>query len=143
MQITKYILPVVAGTMAAMMLILVGETAIIKMYLPLNISPNDTEAVSNAVKYMPLSALLFLLVNYVICSLIAGVVSTLIAKRITKRPAVVVGIVLTLGGLYNVISIPHPMWFTVLNLFIYLPFTYLGYLVTRKKEPLFSNNDSE
>ncbi len=139
MQITKYILPVVAGTMAAMMLILLGETAIIKMYLPPGTNQNDTEAIANAVKHMPLSAFLFLLVNYIICSFIAGIISTLIAKRIAIRPALVVGIVLTLAGLYNVVSIPHPMWFSVLNLFIYLPFTYFGYLAIRKKEPLFSN----
>ncbi len=139
MQITKYILPVVAGTMAAMMLILLGETAIIKVYLPPGTNQNDPEAIANAVKHMPLSAFLFLLVNYIICSFIAGIISTLISKRIALRPALVVGIVLTLAGLYNVVSIPHPMWFSVLNLFIYLPFTYFGYLVIRKKEPLFSN----
>lgn len=139
MQITKYILPVVAGTMAAMMLILLGETAIIKMYLPPGANQNDPEAIANAVKHMPLSAFLFLLVNYIICSFIAGIISTLISKRIALMPALVVGIVLTLAGLYNVVSIPHPMWFSVFNLFIYLPFTYFGYLVIRKKEPLFSS----
>jgi surface polysaccharide O-acyltransferase-like enzyme len=133
MQRSKYILPVVAGAMAAMMLILLTETAIVKMYLPAGINPEDTAAVTNSVKNLPMHVFLLLLSNYAVCSLIAGIVSTVVAKRTTMVPALVVGTILTLGGLYNVISIQHPLWFTVSNLFVYLPFCFAGYLLTRKK----------
>jgi hypothetical protein len=129
--------------MAAMMLIQLGETAIIKMYLPPGINQNDLTAISGVVKQLPLSAFLFLLVNYIICSFLAGIVSTLVSKREMITPALIVGIILTLGGLYNVISINHPMWFTVLNLLIYLPFTYFGYWLVRKKGPFFSDSKHE
>jgi len=143
MQVTKYILPVVAGIMAAMMLIKLGETAIIKMYMPAGINQNDLAAISGVVKQLPLSAFLFLLVNYIVCSFLGGIVSTLISKRETVRPVLVVGIVLTLAGLYNVVSIEHPMWFTIISLFIYLPFSYFGYWTVRKKEPIFTGNNHD
>ncbi len=137
MQITKYILPVVVGIILGAILINQGENLVIKFYpLPPGINQHDKEAIAIALKQMPLSAFLFLLVNYALCSLIAGVISTLIAKRTTLIPAIVVGIFLTAGGLFNVISIKHPMWFSILNLFIYLPFTYLGYMAVRVKEPV-------
>lgn len=138
MQITRYILPVVVGSMVAMMLIMLGETGIIKMYpLPPGINQSDSEAIAQALAKMPLSAFIFLLVNYAVCSFLAGVIATLIAKRVTIRPAIVIGIILTISGLYNVVSIKHPMWFSILNLFIYLPFVYFGYLVVRIKEPVY------
>jgi len=140
MQIKKYILPVVAGIMASMMLLKLGYTTIIKMYLPPGTNQNDLAAISDVVKQLPLSAFLFLLVNYIICSFLGGIISTLISKRETIRPALVVGAALTLSGFYNVISIKHPMWFTIINLFVYLPFSYFGYWVVRKKEPVFSND---
>ncbi len=143
MQVTKYILPVVVGTMAAMMLIKLGETAIIKMYLPPGINQNDLAAISEVVKQLPLSAFLFLLINYIVCSFLGGIISTLISKRETMLPMLVVGIALTLGGLYNVMSIKHPMWFAVISLFSYLPFSYFGYWAVRKKEPVFTGNNHD
>ncbi len=83
---------------------------------------------------MPDKAFMLLIVNYVICSFFAGLIAALVARRITALPSFVVGIVLTLAGLYNVINLPHPAWFSVVNLIVYIPFTYLGYLVVRKKQ---------
>ncbi len=134
MQITKYVLPVVVGAMSGMILITLGEMAIHHMYpLPPGTDLYDADSLAKAMKQMPESALLFLLVNYVISSFLAGIIATLISGRVTLRPALVVGIVLTLAGLYNVIVLPHPMWFSILNLLVYLPFVYLGYLAVRKK----------
>ena len=82
---------------------------------------------------MPGKVFGLLLVNYAVASFIAGLTATLIARRNTMRPAIVVGIVLTLAGLYNVLFLPHPLWFALVNLLVYLPFTFIGYLLVRKK----------
>lgn len=114
---TKHILPVVVGTMSAMILIRLCESGV------------------HALHAMPFSAALLtlLLVNYMVCSFLGGILSTLVAGRISAIPAIVIGIVLTLAGLYNVINLPQPLWFFVANLLVYLPFSYAGYLVVRKK----------
>ena len=139
MQTTKYILPVVVGVLASMMLMKVGYTAIIKMYLPPGTDQNDLMAISRVVQQLPLSAFLFLLVNYITFSFLAGIISTLVSKRETILPTLVVGIVLTLSGLYNVISIKHPLWFAIISVLVYFPFCYLGYWVAKKKETKFGN----
>jgi hypothetical protein len=133
MQFTKYVLPVVVGSMAGMILISIGEIGLVALYpLPPGAEKNR-ELLEAAVKLMPAGAFALLLVNYIICSFLAGLIATLVAQRTTKRPAVIVGIVLTLAGLYNIIMVPHPVWFAVLNLLVYLPCAYLGYMAVRKK----------
>ena len=135
MGITKYVLPVVVGAMSGMILITLGEMWVETIY-PLRAGTDkyDVDSLAKAIKDMPDKAFVLLLVNYIICSFLAGMITTLVAKRTSLRPAFVVGIVLTLAGLYNVIYLPHPLWFSVLNLLVYLPFVYLGYLSVRKKQ---------
>lgn len=135
MSIARYVLPVVVGAMAGMMLIAVGQWAMSAIYpLPPGTDLQDMKSVAKAMAAMPAGAYGVLLANYIICSFCAGLVATLVAKRVTARPAVVVGMVLTLAGLYNVISLPQPLWFSITNLLVYLPFSYLGYLAVRRKE---------
>ena len=134
MSITKYVLPVVVGAMSGMILITLGEMVLHNMYpLPVGTDLYDADSLNKAMKVMPVNAFYFLLCNYVICSFIAGVVATLVSKRTDRMPAMVVGIVLTLGGVYNDVYLYHPGWFIAVNLLSYLPCTLLGYYLIRKK----------
>lgn len=134
MKVTKYVLPVVVGAMIGMILIILGEMWIHHMYpLPPGTDMYDAASLAKGMKDLPEKAFGFMMINYVVCSFLAGVISTLIAGRTTMRPALVIGIVLTLAGVYNVINLPHPGWFTISNLLVYIPFSCLGYLVVRKK----------
>lgn len=134
MQFTKYVLPVVVGSMAGMMLIIFGEMAIHHLYplLP-GTDLYDKDSVAKYIAQLPASAFVLILVNYSICSFLAGLIATLVSNRVARRPPLVVGIVLTLAGLYNVINLPQPLWFSILNLLVYLPFTYLGYVTIRRR----------
>jgi len=136
MEITKYVLPVVVGAMSGMILITIGEMGIHHLYpLPPGTDSYDVDSLAKGLKDMPKNFFHLLLLNYIACSFLAGLIATLVAKRNTARPAIVVGIVLTLAGLYNVIYLPHPLWFSIVNLLVYLPFAYFGYLLVRKKNP--------
>lgn len=130
MKFTQYVLPVVVGAMSGMMLITFGEMIIGKLY---PVDQHDADAIIKSIQTLPVNAFLLLIVNYMICSFLAGLISTFVAKRATARPAVVIGIVLTLAGLYNVIYLPHPLWFSIVSLLVYIPCAYFGYLVARKK----------
>ena len=140
MKATSYVLPVVVGTIAGMLLIKLGEDQLQHLYpLPAGIDRNNVEALANAIAGMPKAAFELLLLNYAISSFVAGLAATLVAGRKMMGPSVVVGIILTLSGLFNVITFPkQPVWFSVSNLLIYLPFSLLGYLTVRKT----SSNDA-
>lgn len=132
MKFTRYILPVVVGAMAAMMLIKVGEYFITAKYFPLHVDVNDKAALATAIASMPSAAFLALLANYAVASFLGGLIAAIVAGRQVMRPSIIVGVVLTLAGLFTVISIPHPMWFTIVNLLVYIPCASLGYLTVRK-----------
>ena len=132
MAITKYVLPVVVGAMAGMILISFGEMGIHYIYpLPAGLSFRDKAALATVMMQLPVTVFVLLLVNYAFSSFIAGCICSLIAGRNTPIPAIVVGIALTMAGLFNLFTIPQPIWFCILSLIIYLPFTCLGYLIAR------------
>ncbi len=133
MAITKYVLPVVVGVMAGVILITFGEMGLHHIYpLPAGIGMNDKAALAEAMSKMPVNAFLLLLLNYIVCSFLAGMIATLVAGRSAKIPAIVVGIALTLAGAYNIVMVPQPLWFSAVNLLSYLPFAYVGYLSVKK-----------
>ncbi len=135
MSIAKNVLPVVAGAMGAMMLITLGETGIHKMYpLPPGTDIHNKEALSSAIALMPAMAFVLLLVNYVVCSFAGGVISAVVSGRTTKTPSMIVGGLLTLAGVFNLIAVHHPLWFSLINVLVYFPCAYLGYHLL-KKEP--------
>jgi hypothetical protein len=134
MRITQYVLPVVVGAMSGMVLITLGEKVIYFKYPPpANTDFYDSDSLARYLKLLPVNAFVLLLVNYIICSFLAGVISTLVAKRESIRPALVVGFVLTLSGLYYIFTMPQPLWYSLATMFAFMPFAYLGYLVVRKK----------
>lgn len=135
MNFTKYVLPVVVGSAAGMFLIKMGELALGKMYtLPVVTDLNNLEPLKAAIMALPISAFMLLLVNYIIASLVSGITSTLVIKGTSAIPAIVSGVILTVGGIANIMRIPHPLWFSITNLLIYIPFAWLGYFAFRKKQ---------
>ncbi len=135
MNFTKYVLPVVVGSAAGMILIKMGELMLGKMYtLPEVTDLNNLVPLKAAIMALPVSAFALLLVNYIIASLVSGIASTLVIKRESGVPAIVAGLVLTAGGIANIIRIPHPLWFSIANLLTYIPCAWLGYFVLRNKQ---------
>ncbi len=131
MNFTRYVLPVVVGAMAGMILITLGEVWITMQGVG-NIDTHNPEAMAVAIKNLPTKVFVYLLMNYAVCSFGAGLAATLVGGRKLLRPALVVGVVLTLAGVFNSMHLPHPAWFAVLNFVVYLPFSYMGCLVIRK-----------
>ena len=133
MGVTKYILPVIAGAIGGMILISCGEWCMHLLY-PMSPGSDPLRAASLAdyMMNLPTQAFVILIVNYIICSFLAGAIATIVARRISSTPAIVVGIVLTLAGLFNAIHMPQPLWVSIAGVLVYLPFTYLGYIVVRK-----------
>lgn len=135
MNIVKYILPVVVGCIVGITLITMGEMALHHVYsLPAGIDMKNKEVLAAAIRQMPTSAFIALLANYAFASFGGGLVATLIAGRTSPRAAIIVGLVLTIAGMINAFTVPNPIWFTIANVLVYIPFAYLGFLIVRQKE---------
>ena len=135
MGVTKYILPVVVGVLTGMLLILLGENYLHSLYPSAEgVDFSDKTQLAAYIRTLPDSAFVFLIINYAISSFLAGLTATLTARRVALRPALVVGIVLSVGGLYNIFTISQPLWVSLFSMLVYLPFSYFGYLAIRKKD---------
>ena len=117
--------------MLGMMLQVLGEKAIHAIYPPAaTMQLNNKEDYVAYVATLPAMAFILLLVNYVVCTTIAGAVATLIPDVDTRRPALVVGIILTLGAIFNAMFMPfQPMWVSAVSVLVMLPSALAGYAV--------------
>jgi hypothetical protein len=73
------------------------------------------------------------ILSYIVGSFFGGMTATGIAKE-KYNPAVIVGGVLTLAGIMNAISIPQPMWVSIVCILVFIPLAYLGAKVLPLKE---------
>ncbi len=133
MRVYTNILAVIAGCFAAVVTIGLGEMMLSKLYpLPQGVNFNDNEAARQAILGMPASSFILMLAAYALASFFGGLIASLISKNQKKRVAIAVGVTLTVFGAYNVWLIPHPIWFTIINLLLFLPSALGGYRVVAK-----------
>lgn len=120
--------------MSGMALQVMGEKAIHAMYPPpTGIHLNDKEELIAYISNLPMSAFVLLLVNYIVCTAVAGAVATLIPPVDTRRPALVVGIIIMLGAIFNAVLMPfQPMWVSALSVLVMVPSALMGYFIARR-----------
>ena len=123
----KRIVAVLLGIVAASVVIFALESVGHKVYAPPGgLDFKNPEAVRAFIASMPRGAFALVLLGYALGSLVGGVTATLISGRTSSRAAIAVGAVLTILGLINLVSVPHPMWFAVTSLLLYIPCAWLG-----------------
>jgi hypothetical protein len=121
------ILSVVSGAVTAL-LIIAGIEQLTPFFfnLPRHIDINDKQAVADMVASMPLNAFLLILGGYILAAFTGGLIAGLIATENKIASAMRVGLVLILGAIMNFVSIPHPRWFIIGSLAVYIPMSYVG-----------------
>ena len=101
--------------------------------LPPGVAFNDREAMSRAVSSMPTGGFVLLLLSYTLGALAGGWLAARMAPRRPLLHAMIVGVLLLAAGVMNFVSIPHPLWVTVLGLLIFLPMAWLGASLARPR----------
>jgi hypothetical protein len=74
--------------------------------------------------------LLFVLLAYSLGAFIGGFITGIIGKRILLT--IITGSVLMMGGVLNLFMIPHPIWFILVSLLVYIPFAWIGGFLSKK-----------
>ena len=87
---------------------------------------NDREAMVALVKNLPVGSLLFVIAAYFAGSFVGGAVAAFIGRGARVRHALVVGALLLVAGVMNLMAIPHPVWFNILTVLVFLPAAWLG-----------------
>jgi hypothetical protein len=131
----RRILGVIVGLGVGFLLIMFMEESMGKFYPP----PPGTdfknpESVKTMIHNMPIGAFLMLLLGYAVASFSGGLVASLVAGVRKPIPAIIVGTLLTFSGIGNLVMMPgHPMWFAIVSSLVYIPLSYLGYLVVQSR----------
>jgi len=123
----KNVLAVIIGILVGMIVISIVEAIGHMIYpLPEGFDPYNSEIVKAYMTDMPVGALLFVLLAWAAGSYSGGWIAVLIAVRSFRIIAVIVGLFLLAAGVYNMIMIPHPLWFSVLGIMGIFAGTWLG-----------------
>lgn len=94
---------------------------------------SDPETLKAYVQSLPQSAFLVVLVAHAGGALVGGFVATLIARRFPLVLGAIVGGFFLLGGIMNVMSIPRPLWFAIIDLVLYVPSGMVGAMLAPRR----------
>jgi MFS family permease len=103
--------------------------------LPSNLDVNDQTAMSAALNNAPATVLLLVLLAYALGSFLGGMVAARYAPGRPVLHALLVGVLLLAAGIANLWVMPHPMWFVVASVLVYLPMAYFGGTMSMKRMP--------
>ena len=98
--------------------------------LPAGLNPEKPEDMREIMKLMPLNALIIVFIGDFLCALAGGIVCTIMSKEFKFKNVMVVGLILTVFGILNFMTVPHPLWFMIGSLAIYFAGAFLGYKIT-------------
>ncbi len=117
-----------AGLISAFIVIALVEMLGHSIYPPPEgLDFSDTEQLKTHIDKLPFGALFFVLLAYWIGSFAGGLTLGIIASKKAVIFALILGGLLTIAGLFNLLDLPgHPIWFWILSLASYIPFTLFG-----------------
>jgi hypothetical protein len=105
-----------------------------KLYpAPPGLDPADHKAVSEYVNSLPSIALWVVLAGWATGSFICGVIVKLISKSSDRTPAYLAGLFLMAAGIVDIFLLPHPLWFIVTGVLIFIPATLAGHALVKRK----------
>lgn len=132
--ILRSVLAVLAGALVAFVLIAVIELLSGKLY-PLHVKSGDPEDLAAAMARAPLGALLLLLLGWAVGTAAGAWTAARAAGRSHLVHGLVVGVLLLGAAIENLLAIPHPLWFWIAAVALFLPCAYLGATLAARREP--------
>lgn len=127
----------VIGSCVNMGLILMSEHVI---PLPPGVDNKSMEGLKASIHLFEPKHFVFPFLAHALGTLVGALVATSLSPQRNLTPAWVVGCLFLLGGTINILMLPAPMWFNLLDLVVaYIPMAWLGHwLVSRRAAPKIS-----
>jgi hypothetical protein len=128
MNTIKNIMIIIGSIVAGSAVIYLAESLGHKLYpLPEGIDVYDSVAMKEYIFSMPLTGFVILLVGYELGGFGAGFFAALLSPpSFRTKNALIAGSFLTVGSAINLILIPHPVWFNIISMMVFIPFSLLG-----------------
>jgi hypothetical protein len=127
--VVRSILAVGAGLVLANLVIFSVQILIVVIFpYPEGVGRWNADAVKAHIEQhgFPTDVLLFVLAGYALGAFAGGFVAAWIARRALAVHAGVIAALLMAASVMNMLSIPHPIWFWIACLAVFLPFALIG-----------------
>jgi hypothetical protein len=130
----RKVLAVLAGIVAAVAVFMIFERINGKLFpLPPGTDPADHEAMTAYVGTLPATAFVLVLAGWAVGSFVCGLLIRVISRSGDTTPAYIAGLFLMTAGIVDIFMLPHPLWFTITGIVIFIPLTLLGHSLVRRK----------
>ena len=124
----RNVISVIIGLAVAIITFLVAETINSSLHpIPTNLDLKDIISVKSFYENQPLSLWLLVLTGWAVGSLLCGFLIKRISKNENKKLPIIAGIILTFSAVVNFFLLPHPTWFIVVGLIVFIPSTLIGH----------------
>jgi hypothetical protein len=132
--ILRNILAVIAGFIIGsavnMGLILISSSII---PLPDGVDPSNMESLKNNMHLFEAKHFIFPFLAHALGTLVGAFVAAKLAATHAMKLALGIGAFFLIGGITNVMMLPSPLWFTILDLVgAYIPMAWLGGKLTNR-----------
>lgn len=123
-NILALVLGLAVGGSINMALIVLGPSIIPP---PAGVDVTDTESIAASIHLFEVKHFVFPFIAHALGTLSGAFTAYTIAASFRTQLAYVIGIAFFTGGVFAVLMIPSPTWFTVLDLVVaYIPMAWLG-----------------
>jgi len=127
----KRFLGIVTGFIAGFIAVMAIESISSLMHpMPEGLDVSDRDQLIEFVSGLPASAFIMVLLAHVAGAFAAGFSCNVITKEKWITGGLILGSVFLFFGIVNLILIPHPTWFAVLDVLIYVPVAVAGSYVS-------------
>ncbi|MFT5300087.1 MAG: carbon monoxide dehydrogenase subunit G [Mariniblastus sp.] len=122
------------GVLAGLLSVFGVESISSMIYkMPDGLELDDHEGLEAWIGTLPIGAFLFILVAWSCGCFLAAFVARRLAPQRSAYPGLVACSLLTLGSIWSLITIPHPIWFSVIAIPMCLVFGLLGLVAAAPK----------
>ena len=129
-KVFRSVLAVFAGFVVASAVMMLVEWANGRFLYPelarLAEGMTDREAIGRLLAGAPVGAFVVVLFGWILGGVAGGCAATWIGARGRVGHALVLGVLLTIGGIANNLMVPPPLWFWIAGLVVLLPAAWAG-----------------
>jgi hypothetical protein len=123
----RVILGIIAGVVIAVALVFAVELIVnVIAPPPADFDMSDPVDVRERVGSLPMLAFALVLLGWVLGTALGSWAAVRIGQRPVVWPGLIVGAVIFVGTIYNIMTIPHPIWFVAISLLAIPLVSWLG-----------------